>query len=126
MADVEFAPRVEQLGVSALAGKSADGKRGHEVPRRGRKDAAQMRAALLELCSKQPERIVVDLAGVDFVDSTALGVLVEARTTLEDRQTFLLASPKRDTHRALTISGLDQHMSVHDTVESALAAPLGS
>ena len=89
-------------------------------------NAPQMRAALLELCSKQPERIVVDLAGVDFVDSTALGVLVEARTTLEDRQTFLLASPKRETHRALTISGLDQHMSVHDTVESALAAPLGS
>ena len=89
-------------------------------------NAPQIRTALLELCSEQPERIVVDLGEVDFVDSTALGVLVEARTTLAHRQSFLLASPRRETHRALTISGLDQHLAVHDTVEAALAAPLGS
>ncbi len=88
-------------------------------------NAPQMRASLLELCSEQPERLVVDLANVDFVDSTALGVLVEARTRLEHHQ-FLLASPGLETHRALTISGLDQHLAVHDSVESALAAPLGS
>ena len=85
-------------------------------------NAPQVRAALLEVCAEQPERLVVDLREVDFVDSTALGVLIEARTKLENRQSFLLASPGLETHRALTISGLDQHLSVHDTVESALAA----
>lgn len=85
-------------------------------------NAPEVRTALLEVCAEQPERLVVDLGGVDFVDSTALGVLIEARTTLENRQSFLLASPGLETHRALTISGLDQHLSVHDTVESALAA----
>ena len=48
-------------------------------------NAPEVRAALLELCSEQPERLVVDLGEVDFVDSTALGVLIEARTKLEDR-----------------------------------------
>jgi anti-sigma B factor antagonist len=87
-------------------------------------NAPEVRAALLELCSEQPERLVVDLAEVDFVDSTALGVLIEARTKLEERQRFLLAAPGLETHRALTISGLDQHLTVHDTVDSALAAKL--
>ena len=87
-------------------------------------NAPEVRAALLELCSEQPERLVVDLGGVDFVDSTALGVLIEARTTLEQRQTFLLAAPALETHRALAISGLDQHLAVHETVDSALAATL--
>jgi anti-sigma B factor antagonist len=85
-------------------------------------NAPDVREALLRLCEEQPERLVVDLAEVDFVDSTALGVLIEARTRLENRRTFLLAAPGRETHRALTISGLDRHLSVHETVETALEA----
>ncbi len=87
-------------------------------------NAPAVRTALLELCSEQPSRLVVHLGDVDFVDSTALGVLIEARTKLENRQSFFLASPGLETHRALTISGLDQHLAVHDTVESALSAPI--
>lgn len=87
-------------------------------------NAPEIRAALLDVCAEQPERVVVDLAEVDFVDSTALGVLIEARTKLSNRASFFLASPGLETHRALTISGLDQHLSVHDTVDSALAANL--
>ena len=63
-------------------------------------NAPEIRSALLDLCAEQPERIVVDLAAVDFVDSTALGVLIEVRTKLERRQAFLLASWARDPPRA--------------------------
>ena len=87
-------------------------------------NAPEVRTALLELCSEQPERLVVDLAAVDFVDSTALGVLIEARTKLDRRQSFMLAAPGLETHRALAISGLDQHLAVHESVDSALAAKL--
>jgi anti-sigma B factor antagonist len=87
-------------------------------------NAPEMRTALLELAAEQPERLVVDLAEVAFVDSTALGVLIEARSTLANRRAFLLAAPGLETHRALKISGLDQHLGVHDTVEAALAAEL--
>jgi anti-sigma B factor antagonist len=85
-------------------------------------NAPDVREALLKVCQEQPERLVVDLAQVDFVDSTALGVLIEARTKLPNRKTFLLAAPGRETHRALTISGLDQHLAVHETVDAALEA----
>ena len=87
-------------------------------------NAPEVRETLLQLCAEKPERLVVDLSDVDFVDSTALGVLIEARTRLENRQSFLLAAPGRETHRALTISGLDQHLSVHDSVDAALTATL--
>ncbi|MBA3476736.1 MAG: STAS domain-containing protein [Actinobacteria bacterium] len=87
-------------------------------------NAPEVRNALLDVCAERPERLVVDLSKVRFVDSTALGVLIEARTRLENRQSFLLASPGPETQRALTISGLNQHLAVHDTVESALATSI--
>lgn len=85
-------------------------------------NAPDVRTVLLELCAEQPDRLVVDLAEVDFVDSTVLGVLIEARSKLPDRNAFLLAAPGFETRRTLTVSGLDQHLAVHDSVESALSA----
>jgi anti-sigma B factor antagonist len=87
-------------------------------------NAPTVRETLLMLADEQPDRLVVDLADVEFIDSTALGVLVEARAKLTNRGAFLLAAPGLETHRALQISGLDRHLPVHDTVGAALAAPL--
>jgi len=64
--------------------------------------------------------LVVDLAEVTFVDSTALGVLIEARSRMEDRSRFRLAAPGLETRRALEVSGLDRHFVVHETVAGAL------
>lgn len=87
-------------------------------------NADQVRAALGNACNDSPERVVVDLGEVEFIDSTALGVLIEARTMLENRRAFLLAAPGLETRRALQISGLDRHFAVHETVPDALAAQL--
>lgn len=87
-------------------------------------NAPKVRRTLLDLCAEEPERLVVDLAEVDFVDSTALGVLIEARTKLANRRAFLLAAPGLETHRALQISGLDRHLSVLQTVDEALVTPV--
>jgi anti-anti-sigma factor len=88
-------------------------------------NAAPVREALFEACSNgPPQRVVVDLSEVDFIDSTALGVLIEARTKLTNRKAFLLAAPRLETRRALEISGLDRHFGVHDTVEDALNSEL--
>jgi anti-sigma B factor antagonist len=85
-------------------------------------NAAQVRSALADACTQAPERIVVDLGEVDFIDSTALGVLIETRTKLDNRDGFLLAAPGLETRRALQISGLDKLFTVHDTVPDALGA----
>lgn len=85
-------------------------------------NAHEVREALLECCAESPARLVVDLSGVKFIDSTALGVLIEARTKLDNRRGFLLAAPGLETRRALEISGLDRHFAVHDSLDAALAA----
>jgi anti-sigma B factor antagonist len=87
-------------------------------------NADDVREALFNACADHPERVIVDLGEVEFVDSTALGVLIEARTRLANRRAFLLAAPQLETRRALEISGLDRHFSVHDTVPAALGASL--
>ncbi|HKC83275.1 MAG TPA: STAS domain-containing protein [bacterium] len=85
-------------------------------------NAGQVRAALADARAKAPERIVVDLGEVEFVDSTALGVLIETRAKLDNRGGLMLAAPGLETRRALQISGLDKFFTVHDTVSEALSA----
>ncbi len=89
-------------------------------------NAHEVRVALLEECARGPERLVVDLSQVKFIDSTALGVLIEARTKLPNRRAFLLAAPAVETRRALEISGLDRHFGLHETLEDALGANVAS
>ena len=85
-------------------------------------NAEEVRDALLDACADAPDVLVVDLEQVRFIDSTALGVLIEARSRMADRSGFRLAAPGLETRRALEVSGLDRHFVVHDTVAEALEA----
>jgi anti-sigma B factor antagonist len=85
-------------------------------------NAEEVRSALRDVLSGEPEVLVVDLEQVTFIDSTALGVLIEALSMMADRSGFRLAAPGLETRRALEVSGLDRHFLVHDTVAEALEA----
>jgi anti-sigma B factor antagonist len=87
-------------------------------------NADAVRRALFDAAQRTPERLVVDLEDVRFIDSTALGVLIEARSKLQDRRSFLLAAPGLETRRALEVSGLDRHFNVQASVADAVAADL--
>jgi anti-anti-sigma factor len=107
---------------------SVDGQDGVCVVRLGGEldlyNAQSVREALASACAQEPQKLVVDLSEVEFIDSTALGVLVEARSLLANRRALLLAAPKLATRRALEISGLDRHFGLHETVDAALAAEI--
>jgi anti-sigma B factor antagonist len=85
-------------------------------------NAEEVRSALHEAADSAPRRLVVDLGLVEFVDSTTLGVFVEARRRLPNQNAFLLAAPGRDVRRSLEVSGLDRHFALYDSVDAALAA----
>lgn len=85
-------------------------------------NAEEVRSALLDAVAGEPELLVVDLGEVTFIDSTALGVLVDIHRRMGGRERFHLGNPGLEVKRALEVSGLDRHFSVHDTVAEALDA----
>lgn len=85
-------------------------------------NAEEVRASLLERCAEKPDVLVIDLEQVRFIDSTALGVLIEAHSRMDDRRGFRLAAPGVETRRALEVSGLERHFLVYETVTEALDA----
>jgi anti-sigma B factor antagonist len=115
-------------GLRKAAVLSVDRKNGVAIVQLGGEldlyNAPAVRDALEQASADGPERVVVDLSEVEFIDSTALGVLIEARSKFANRRAFLLAGPGLETRRALEISGLDRHFAVHDSVDEALATTL--
>lgn len=84
-------------------------------------NAPIVREALLAAVDSDPDRLVIDLGEVAFVDSTALGVLLETRARLGHGDHFVLAAPGAETRRTLQVSGLDRQLAVADSVDAALA-----
>jgi len=84
-------------------------------------NADDVRDALADAAAHNPGRVVVDLSQVTFLDSTALGVLLEARAALPPGALHV-AAPQLEAMRALRVSGLDRHLPVHESVDAALAA----
>ena len=56
------------------------------------------------------QTIILDLSGVGFMDSSCLGVLMQARGTLTaDGGSLVLRNPSEAAHRLLTLAGA-QHL----------------
>ncbi len=83
--------------------------------------APSLQAALGALDSSG--RIVVDLTGVSFIDSTGLSVFVNALADARERQASLavVASAPRVV-KVFTLTGLDSALALHPTLAEALGA----
>ena len=82
-------------------------------------DAADVAAALAAAVAREP-RIIVDLAGLEFIDCS--GVAALARGRRHARQAggdLLLAAPQQRVLRVLAITRLAGEFSVHASVEEA-------
>lgn len=82
--------------------------------------APRFRERIIELASDGRYRIVVDLEGVDFLDSTGLGVLVGGlkRLRSHDGDLVLVCTQSRIL-KVFEITGLTQVFAIHDSVDSA-------
>ena len=69
--------------------------------------AASLRSTLIDLSQQGCDSLVVDLEGLDFIDSTGLSLLVQAKQRIESQgHRFVLRSPTQRVRRVLEISGL--------------------
>jgi len=82
-------------------------------------DAASVAAALVAVAARAPE-IIVDLAGLEFIDSSGLAALVLARVQARrGGGDLLLAAPHDQVLRFLTVTRLADVFSVHVSVDEA-------
>ncbi|WP_344619236.1 STAS domain-containing protein [Dactylosporangium salmoneum] len=85
--------------------------------------APQLRDAMHTLFDAGRNRIVIDLAGVDFCDSVGLGTFAYGHNHCVANGGFLrLAAPSRFLAGLLHTVGIAGPVPVHDTVGSALNA----
>ena len=83
--------------------------------------APRFKECMLELLDAGIDRLVIDLSGVTFIDSTALGVLIGGvRRVHSAGGAMALVVTNRAVERVLSITGLDRVFTIHATREAAL------
>ena len=84
--------------------------------------APRLREKLVELVAQGRYRIVVDLEGVDFLDSTGLGVLVGGLKRLRSHHgDMVLVCTHQRVLKVFEITGLTKVFAIHDSLDTAVA-----
>ena len=83
----------------------------------------QLRSLLFDPASVSGDRLVLDLLGVAFIDSTGLGVLIAAGrwTTTRAAEMVVVVEPRSAVARVLRVVGLDAVFTTAATRDEALA-----
>ena len=77
----------------------------------------------LSEAAAESDQVILDMSEVDFMDTTALAVIVAHwRRQADEGGQFLLAGARYRYTKALWITGLADRLPMHDTVGEALAA----
>jgi len=81
----------------------------------------ELRSALQKLVEENQTHIILDMEDVPYVDSAALGVLVDTQRRLKEKNgTLYLAAVTPFVLRAFEITRLIRIFHVHDSVADAL------
>jgi anti-sigma B factor antagonist len=80
-------------------------------------------ASLNTMIDKRPERVVIDLSDVTYIDSAGLAALIQAMQKVEAYGgKFLLAGLQETVRSIFEISRLDQVFQIFPDTDAALAA----
>lgn len=83
----------------------------------------KLRESLRNAQSAGPERVVVDLTNVHYMDSSGLATLIEAMKNSRAAKTRLILCGMSDKVRAIfEIARLNQYFTIADDLDSALSA----
>lgn len=81
--------------------------------------APQLRERISQLLAAGSRHLLLDLQGVDFVDSTALSVMVGAHKQLgRDGGRLAIVCSREPVLRVLAVTGLSKVFDLHDSYES--------
>jgi anti-sigma B factor antagonist len=84
----------------------------------------QLRGALEAEAGKGSALLIVDLAGLEFMDSTGVQVLLDIRVLMNEHGgKLVLARPQNTVARVLNLVGADQLIPVYPSIEEAIGTP---
>jgi len=84
-------------------------------------DATMLHDKLYEYIEQNKKKVVIDLARVDWMNSTGLGILISGYTTLRNHDgTLKLANVTDKIQSLLTITKLVSVFEAHDSVDNAI------
>ena len=96
----------------------------HVVQAEGQIDlysAPELKEGVWRVIDAGKTRVIVDLTGVTFIDSTGLGVLIGALKRVRARRgTLALVVTDYDIERLFELTGLDGTFSIHRSRDDAL------
>ncbi len=85
--------------------------------------APKLREQLIDLVSSGAYHLIVDMEGVDFLDSTGLGVLVGGLKRVRAHEgTLRLVCTQERILKIFRITGLTKVFGIHDSVDEAITA----
>lgn len=85
--------------------------------------APRLQAEFTRLLETGPDRVVIDMSGVEFCDSTGVNVLLSALKRLRERGgTLEVAAPRPAVRKILQVTGLDSVFTVHEAVPADVLA----
>lgn len=84
--------------------------------------AGKLRDAVNETVEKSRYRLAVDLADMEFMDSSGLGVLIAALKRLQEHDgELVLVSPRDQMRRILKLTGLDKILTIAERLDEVTA-----
>src|SRR5438067_13767835 len=85
--------------------------------------SAKVAESIAELVKEKPARLVVDLSGVDYIDSTGLAVLINGMRDMEDYGgIFILAGAREEVRPILATGRMENFFIICPRVDEGLAA----
>ena len=89
----------------------------------GGPDATALRESVRDLINEDKKKVIIDLAGVDWMNSTGLGILISCLTTLKNAGGELkLSNVTEKIKSLLTITKLITVFDAYDSTDEAVAA----
>jgi anti-sigma B factor antagonist len=83
--------------------------------------APALKFKLLDALGAGYSQLVLDLSGVSFMDSTAIGVLVGVKRHFSGGEQLVLASLQPDVLKIFEVTGLDGSFQITSNVDAALS-----
>lgn len=74
--------------------------------------APQLDEVIVDIVSGGAEQLVLDMGGVEFVDSSGLRSLIRARTEGDAERVVVIRDPSAATLRLLEITGMTEHFTI--------------